>query len=57
MLQSLRNHPYLIAGCIVFDLVFLTGFFALDFSWSKSLLLAGVISVVIVGGAWWKEAN
>jgi len=45
----------LIAGVIVFLLLFFLGLFAIGFSWSDSLLVSAVISIVGVGGYWWKE--
>ena len=57
MLNFLRSHPYIIAGVIVFWIVYAIGFFALDFTFGESLLLSGVIAVVGVGGYWWKEVG
>lgn len=55
MLIFIKGHPYIVAGTIVFLLMFLLGIFALDASWSESLLGAAVLSVVGVFGIWWKE--
>jgi hypothetical protein len=55
MLKKLLKNPYVIAGVIIFLLLLFLGVFAIGFSWSDSLLLSAVISILGVGGYWWKE--
>jgi len=55
MLNFIRSHPYIIAFFVVFLILFLIGIFALDASWSESLIGSAVLSAIGVGGYWWKE--
>lgn len=53
MREKVRN--YLIAIVIVFLIVLLAGYFFVDLAWGESAFLAGFLTVVGVGGYWWKE--
>lgn len=55
MFKKLLKNPYIISGVIVFLLLFFLGVFSIGFSLSDSLLVSAVISIVVVGGYWWKE--
>jgi hypothetical protein len=55
MLNFIRKHPYIIGGIITFLILFFLGIFALDTSWSESLFGSAVITVIGVGGIWWKQ--
>ena len=55
MHKKLLRNPYLISGVIVFLLLVFLGIFEIGFSWSDSLLVSAVISIVCVGGYWLKE--
>ena len=55
MLKKLLKNPYIISGVIVFLLLFFLGIFEIGFSLPDSLLVSAVISIVTVGGYWWKE--
>ena len=57
IISFLRSHPYIIAGILIFLLLFSIGIFALDLTLGESLLLGGVISVIGAGGIWWKEVG
>ena len=54
-MPNLRKHPYIIGGILVFVILFLLGIFALEDSFTESLLGSAVIAVVAVAGYWWKE--
>jgi hypothetical protein len=54
MPKSIKNHPYIIGFIIAALILFLVGVFALDFSWSESLLASVVFSAVGTGSIWWK---
>ena len=53
MPKKIRN--YLIAMAIVFLVVLLVGYFFVKLAWGESALLAAFLTVVGVGGFWWKE--
>jgi len=55
MLNFLRKHPYMIGWLLVFLLLFFIGIFALDASWSESLLGSAVLSAVGTVSIWWKQ--
>jgi hypothetical protein len=55
MLKKLLKNPYIISAVIVFLLLFFLGIFEIGFSLTASLLVSAVISIVAVGGYWWKE--
>ena len=54
-MPNLRKHPYIIGGILVFVILFLLGIFALEASFTESLLGSAVIAVVAAAGYWWKE--
>jgi hypothetical protein len=53
MRKKIRN--YLIAGVVVFAVVFFGGVRFVGLTWSESLLLSAFLTVVGVGGFWWRE--
>jgi hypothetical protein len=53
MLKKLRN--YLIAAVIVFVVVLVVGVVGVKLAWSESALLSAFLTVIGVGGYWWKE--
>ena len=53
MPKKLRN--YLIAIVVTFLIVLLVGYFFVDFTWGESALLSAFLTVIGVGGYWWKE--
>jgi hypothetical protein len=55
MPKIIRNHPYIVSYIIVFLILFFIGIFALDTTWSESLLGSAVLSAIGVGGYWWKQ--
>ena len=55
MLKKLLKNPYILSGLILFVLLFFLGIFAIGFTLPDSLLLSAVISILGVGGYWWKE--
>jgi hypothetical protein len=55
MLKFARAHPYIVSFCIVFIIVFFVGVFALNSTWSESLLASAALSAVGTGSAWWKR--
>lgn len=55
MLNFIRNHPYIVAGIIVFLLLFFLGIFLIDATWSESLLGSAVLTIVGVVSIWWKR--
>lgn len=55
MLKKLLKHPYIIGGIIAFLILFFVGVFALEVSVGESLLGSAVLTVVGVGGIWWKQ--
>jgi Kef-type K+ transport system membrane component KefB len=55
MLKNITKHPYIIGGIIVFLFMLFLGVYALEFSWEESLLASAVLSMIGVGGLWWKE--
>ena len=54
-MPNLRKHPYIIGGILVFVILFLLDIFALEASFTESLLGSAVIAVVAAAGYWWKE--
>ena len=55
MPKIIRDHPYIVSYIIVFLILFFIGIFALDTTWSESLLGSAVLSAIGVGGYWWKQ--
>jgi len=55
MFKKLLKNPYIIGGIVAFVILFVVGVFALEASVSESLLGSAVISVIGVGGLWWKQ--
>jgi hypothetical protein len=53
MPQKLRN--YLIAIVVTFLILLLAGYFFVDFTWGEAALLSAFLTVIGVGGYWWKE--
>jgi hypothetical protein len=53
MLKAIFTNRYVIAGIIVFVLLFVLGVY-LEFSVAESLLAAAVLSIVGVVTAWWQ---
>ena len=52
MPKKLRN--YLIAAAIVFVIVFVVGIIGVQLAWGESALLAAFLTVIGVGGYWWR---
>jgi hypothetical protein len=46
---------YLIAALVVFLIVLVVGVVGVKLTWGESALLSAVITVMGVGGYWWKE--
>lgn len=55
MLKKIFTNKYIIAGLIVFLLLFFIGVFGLGFSWGESLFASAVLAVVGIGVIGWKE--
>ena len=55
MLKKLLKHPYIIGGIICFLILFFVGVFGIEASVGESLLGSAVLTIVGVGGYWWKE--
>jgi len=55
MLKKLIKNPYVIAGVVIFLLLFAIGVFALEFSIGESFLYSIVLAIIGVGSFWWKE--
>jgi hypothetical protein len=55
MLKKLLTNHFVIAGIIIFLLMFFIGIFGISLSWSESLLVAAVITVIGVGAMWWQD--
>jgi hypothetical protein len=55
MLKKIFTHHFVIAGIIIFLLMFFIGIFGISLAWSEALLLAVVITVVGVGTLWWQD--
>ena len=55
MSKTLRN--YLIAIVIVFLVVLLVGYFFVALTWGESAMLAAFLTVIAVGGYWWREVG
>lgn len=53
MPKKLRN--YLIAFAVTFLIVLLIGYFFVDLTWGESAFLSAFLTVIGVGGYWWKE--
>jgi hypothetical protein len=53
MSKKIRN--YLIAIVVVFLIVLLLGYFFVDLAWAESAMLSAFLTVIGVGGYWWKE--
>jgi hypothetical protein len=53
MSKKIRN--YLIAIAIVFLVVLLGGYFFVELAWGEAALLSAFLTVIGVGGYWWKE--
>lgn len=46
---------YLIAAVVVFLIVLMVGVFGMQLTWGESALLAAVVTIMGVGGYWWKD--
>jgi hypothetical protein len=55
MPKKLRN--YLIAAFIVLVIVLVVGVVGVQLTWGESALLSAFLTVIGVGGYWWKEAG
>jgi hypothetical protein len=55
MLKKILTNHFVIAGIIIFLLMFFIGIFGISLSWSESLLIAAVITVVGIGTMWWQD--
>ena len=55
MLNFIRKHPSILGSIITFLIILFLGVFVLETSWSESLLGSAVLTIVGVGGVWWKE--
>ena len=55
MLKKFIKNPYVIAGIVIFLLLFAIGVFALEFSIGESFLYSIVLAIIGVGSFWWKE--
>jgi hypothetical protein len=57
MKQKLRKKilTYLIVALGIFLLILFVGVLFIDFSWSESALLSAFLTIIGVGGYWWKE--
>ena len=55
MLKKFSKNPYVIAGIVIFLLLFAIGVFALEFSIGESFLYSIVLAIIGVGSFWWKE--
>jgi hypothetical protein len=55
MLKSLRN--YAVAAIIVFIIVLLIGVYGVELAWGESAMLSAFLTVIGVGGYWWREAG
>jgi hypothetical protein len=53
MSKKLRN--YLIATVAAFLVVLFVGVIWIDFTWGESAMLSALLTVVGVGGYWWRE--
>ena len=53
MSKKVRN--YLMAIVAVFLVVLLVGYFFVDLAWGEAALLSAFLTVIGVGGYWWKE--
>jgi hypothetical protein len=53
MSKKIRN--YLVAIVVVFLVILLLGYFFVDLAWGESALLSAFLTVIGVGGYWWKE--
>ncbi|MBI5935491.1 MAG: hypothetical protein HY867_17450 [Chloroflexi bacterium] len=55
MLKKFIKNPYVIAGIVIFILLFTLGVFALEFSIGESMLYSAALAIIGVGSYWWKE--
>ena len=55
MLRKIFTNHFVIAGIIIFLLIFFIGLFGIDLALGESLLLAAVITIVGVGALWWQD--
>ena len=53
MSKKIRN--YLIAIVVVFLVILLADYFFVKLTWSESAMLSAFLTVIGVGGYWWKE--
>ncbi len=54
MLKKILTSHYVIAGIIVFVILFVVGLLA-KFSWVETLLGAAALTAIGIGAYWWKE--
>lgn len=54
MLKKILTNRYVIAGIIVFVLLFAVGLY-LEFSLGEALMASAALSAVGVGAAWWND--
>jgi len=55
MAKKILKNPYFIAAVIIFFLVLFVGAFGVKLTWSESLTLAAVVTVVGVGTFWARD--
>lgn len=55
MLKSIFKNPYVIAGIVVFIILLFVGALGFGASWGESLLGSAVLTIVGIGGIWWKR--
>jgi hypothetical protein len=55
MLKKFLKHPYIIGGILAFLILFFVGVFALEVTVGESMFGSAVLTIVGVGGVWWKE--
>jgi Kef-type K+ transport system membrane component KefB len=53
--MSKKIRKYLIAIVVVFLVVLLVGYFFVELAWSESAFLSAFLTVISVGGFWWRE--
>ena len=46
---------YFIAAIVIFMIVLFVGVFGVKLTWGESALLSAFLTVIGVGGYWWKE--
>ena len=54
MLKRILKNHYVIAGLIVFPILFGVGLW-IDFSWGEAALGAAVLTAIGIAVFWWKE--